>query len=86
MKLKKYWRVLNVINEIKKEKYSNKPFVYLLPNKIKDWTTIDKKLINYSDEVISKNNNQIIMSSFKIPKSTQYKTIFSYRKSPFGFI
>ena len=73
--------VLNVINEIKKEKYSNKPFVYLLPNKIKDWTTIDKKLINYSDEVISKNDNQI-MSWFKIPESTQYKTISAIDKVP----
>ncbi len=53
-----------------------------MPNKIKDWTTIDKKLINYSDEVISKNDNQIIMSSFKIPESTQYKTISAIEKVP----
>lgn len=74
--------VLNVINEVKKDKYLNKPFVYLLPNKIKDWTSIDKKLIDYIDEVVPKNDNQIIMSSFKIPESTQYKTISAIEKVP----
>ena len=74
--------ILNVINEIKKEKYSNKPFIYLLPNKIKDWTSIDKKLISYIDEIVPKNDSQIVMSSYKIPDSMQYKTISAIEKVP----
>lgn len=76
---------LAVINELKKPHYKNNPFIYLLPIKVKERTLIDKTLLEYMDDVINiefKDNPKIIMSEYRIPNSTQYKSVVAKEKVP----
>lgn len=72
---------LNTIKELKKDIYVNKPYIYLLPNKIKNWIKLDNELLNYLDEKV-KNENNVFISKFSIPDSNKFKLSIAKEKKP----
>lgn len=72
---------LNVVKEMKKEKYIQKPYIYLLPNKIKDWIKLDNELLNYIF-LKTKDEPNIIISKFNIPDSNKFKLSIAKEKRP----
>ena len=72
---------LTVIKELKKDRYINKPYIYLLPNKIKDWIKLDNELLSYIFEK-TKQETSVITSKFNIPDSNKFKLAVAKEKRP----
>ncbi|MDE5599468.1 MAG: ParA family protein [Ureaplasma sp.] len=73
----------NIINEIKHGNYTNNPFIYMLPIKVKEKTLIDRGLLDLVYESIYlEKNKKLFVSEIKIPYSTQYKAIVAKEKIP----
>ncbi len=74
-----------VLDELKKEMYTNDPFIYLLPIKVKDRTLIDRSLLQFMEDIVAlehKDNNKVIISEHRIPNSTQYKSTSAKERVP----
>lgn len=76
----------SVIEELENKIYSPKIIKYLLPIKVKERTIIDRELLEYVESKIALDKKaNVIVSEYKIPNTTQYKSIQAKEQVPLVF-
>lgn len=72
---------INVINEISKSRYVNKPLIYFLPNKIQNWIDLELEVLNNMISNIQK-KKMCLCQNFKYLTHVNTKMLFLIEKIP----